>query len=344
MRGLVVEKNGIIHLADDIPMPEIGPYEALVKIECCMICNGTDMEIIKGGITEAQRFPLVLGHEGVGIVVRKGEKVCSYQIGDRVLRASLPDSEHYYSGWGSFCEYGVVKDSAAMLRDGYSFEEASGSLTQQVTAPDITPEQAALMITLKETCSALMRMGVERGDRVLVVGDGPVGLCMLSICRLLAIEADMVGNHRENLEIAKRIGAAGIYWNKDFEKMHHLREERKKYFDFYIDTVGTPQTIRQGLPLVREDGMVAVYGLRTGQELGIPLEGVRNVTLKFVQWPIPKEEMKTHALVEQGIREKKINTEFLISHRMELKDFEKGFQAIREKRALKVVLFMENNA
>ena len=52
MRGLVVEKNGIVHLADDIPMPEIGPYEALVKIECCMICNGTDVEIIKGELTE----------------------------------------------------------------------------------------------------------------------------------------------------------------------------------------------------------------------------------------------------------------------------------------------------
>ncbi len=342
MRGLVVEKNGIVHLADDIPMPEIGPYEALVKIECCMICNGTDVEIIKGELTEAQRFPLVLGHEGVGIVVKKGERVCSYQIGDRVLRASLPDSERYYSGWGSFCEYGVVKDSAAMLRDGYSIEEAAGSLTQQVAAPDITPEQAALMITLKETCSALKRIGVESGNRVLLVGDGPVGLCMLSICRLLAIEAEMVGNHRENLKIAEEIGALGTYWNKNPEKMCQLRENRRKSFDFYIDTVGTPQTICQGLPLVREDGMVAVYGLRTGQELGIPLKGLRNVTLKFVQWPIPEEEMKTHDLVEQGIREKKINTEALVSHRMRLEDFEKGFQAIREKRALKVVLFMEN--
>ncbi len=344
MRGLIVEKDGIVRLADDIPMPEIGPYEALVKMECCMICNGTDMEIIKGELAEAQKFPLTLGHEGVGIVVKTGEKVCSYRVGDRVMRVSLPDSKRYYSGWGSFCEYGVVKDSKALLRDGYPFSEAAGSLTQQVAAPDIIPEQASLMITLKETCSALWRIGAEKGNRVLLVGDGPVGLCMLNICRLLGIEAEMAGNRSENLEIAKKIGAGRTYWNKDLEQMQRLREERKGCFDFYIDTVGTSQTICQGLPLVREDGMVAVYGLRTGKELGLPLEGLRNITLKFVQWPIPKEEAKTHTFVEQGIREKKINTDLLISHRMKLEDFQEGFQAIREKRALKVVLFMENEA
>ena len=41
MKGIIVEKDGTIRLADDIPMPEPGPYEALVKIESCMICNGT---------------------------------------------------------------------------------------------------------------------------------------------------------------------------------------------------------------------------------------------------------------------------------------------------------------
>ena len=53
MKGIIVEKDGTIRLADDIPMPEPGPYEALVKIESCMICNGTDLEIIRGELPEA---------------------------------------------------------------------------------------------------------------------------------------------------------------------------------------------------------------------------------------------------------------------------------------------------
>ena len=59
MKGIIVEKDGTIHLADDIPMPEPGPYEALVKIESCMICNGTDMEIIRGELPEAQILSLI---------------------------------------------------------------------------------------------------------------------------------------------------------------------------------------------------------------------------------------------------------------------------------------------
>ena len=57
MKGIIVEKDGTIRLADDIPMPEPGPYEALVKIESCMICNGTDLEIIRGRIARSAGVP-----------------------------------------------------------------------------------------------------------------------------------------------------------------------------------------------------------------------------------------------------------------------------------------------
>ena len=60
MKGIIVEKDGTIRLADDIPMPEPGPYEALVKIESCMICNGTDMEIIRGELSGIPELPAVL--------------------------------------------------------------------------------------------------------------------------------------------------------------------------------------------------------------------------------------------------------------------------------------------
>ena len=102
MKGLIVDEQGCVRLVNDIPFPEPGDYEALVKVECCMICNGTDMEIIQKKLEETTRYPLVLGHEGVGVVVKTGKKVRNIKVGDRVLRVSLPDSEKYYSGWGSF--------------------------------------------------------------------------------------------------------------------------------------------------------------------------------------------------------------------------------------------------
>ena len=103
MKGIVVEKDGTIRLADDIPMPEPGPYEALVKIESCMICNGTDLEIIRGELPEAQAFPTVLGHESAGRVVKIGEKVKAYLI--RGAR-HLPGYDIWPNarvGYGSLC-------------------------------------------------------------------------------------------------------------------------------------------------------------------------------------------------------------------------------------------------
>ena len=340
MKGLVVEKNGEVSLAEDIPVPEINEYQALVRTECCMICNGTDMEIIEGSLDEVKEYPVILGHEGAGTVVKTGNKVKYFYPGDRVIRVSLPDNEKYRSGWGSFAEYGVITDAKAMIDDGYPFHEAEGTLTQQKVDPRITSEQAALMITLKETCSAIERSHIQKGDHVVIVGDGPVGLCMLNICMLKGIDADMIGNRKHNLNIAKLTGAKQVFWNKDSAQMDSMRENKKGIYDYYIDTVGTLQTIQQGISLVHEDGSVIVYGLRSGKEISYSLDGIRNIDIRFVQWPIASEEEKTHQFVQDAVLTGRINTDLLISHRLKLEEYQEGLKAIREKRALKVALFM----
>lgn len=87
MKGLVVEQIGRLTLKDDLPVPQIGEYEALVKIETCMICNGTDLGVIHGKVREVPQYPVVLGHEDAGYVVKTGSRVRSFRIGDLVLRA-----------------------------------------------------------------------------------------------------------------------------------------------------------------------------------------------------------------------------------------------------------------
>ena len=88
-----------------------------------------------------------------------GEKVKAYKIGDMVVRASLPSTDKYASSWGGFSEYGLVTDAKAMEADGKLY---SPGLTQQVVPDGITATQASLMITLKETCSAVNRMNVKK--------------------------------------------------------------------------------------------------------------------------------------------------------------------------------------
>ena len=95
MKGLVVTKDNKLYLEENLPIPETGDYEALVKNECCMICNGTDLGVIGGKVREVTRYPAVLGHEDAGRVVKIGKKVTSFKVGDLVVRAGQPDNDKF---------------------------------------------------------------------------------------------------------------------------------------------------------------------------------------------------------------------------------------------------------
>ena len=342
MKSLIVNESHRLQLVDDVPVPEPGDYEALVRIACCMICNGTDLEIIRGHVHEAARYPLMLGHEGAGYVVKLGRKVRSFHIGDLVVRPQLAPVGQYYSGWGGFSEFGLVLDYAAAMQDGtQSPETYRAGMTQQVCDPRMTPLQASFLITMKETYSALYRIGVAASDHIAIIGDGPVGLCMVAGCRLLGCSDVMViGNRPSSLARAQELGASVVWWAKDPDQMQLMNIRYGGQIDCCIDTVGSRDTILQGRSLLREDGTVAVYGLRTGAHLDVPLENIRNFTLKFVQWPIPEWESAVHDEVSTAIVNGIIPVDRFVSHVFPLAEYESAFTKIIQKEALKVALFM----
>ena len=78
---LAKDQVGIVEL----PLPEYGPYECLVRTRACGFCSSTDMKIIHNSLADMDvSFPAILGHEGVGEIVAVGEKVRNYRVGDRV--------------------------------------------------------------------------------------------------------------------------------------------------------------------------------------------------------------------------------------------------------------------
>ena len=81
MRAVIVEKPGVVRV-DDVPAPEPGPDEAVVRVGACGIC-GTDIHIIDGEFPPTQ-YPIIPGHEFGGDVVAVGENVTRFKVGDRV--------------------------------------------------------------------------------------------------------------------------------------------------------------------------------------------------------------------------------------------------------------------
>lgn len=82
-------------------------------------------------------------------------------MGDLVVRAGQPDNEKFSSAWGGFAEYGIVKDYKAAMADQADVKDINLGITQQVCPEGMQAEAASMLITLKETYSALKRIRVE---------------------------------------------------------------------------------------------------------------------------------------------------------------------------------------
>lgn len=89
------------------------------------------------------------------------------------------------------------------------------------------------MITLKETCSAVNRMNVKKEDHIMIVGDGPVGLCFLSnlICEGYT-DVQMIGNRDSSLKIAEKIGAKAVCNNHDVDRKRNFWRKKKAKLHF----------------------------------------------------------------------------------------------------------------
>ena len=292
-----------------------------------MICNGTDLGVIGGKVREVTRYPAVLGHEDAGRVVKIGKKVTSFKVGDLVVRAGQPDNEKFSSAWGGFAEYGIVKDYKAAMADQADVKDINLGITQQVCPEGMQAEAASMLITLKETYSALKRIGVEDKKKMVILGDGPVALAFLSCAKLMGIqEIYVLGNHRDKLETAEKLGAAGTFLNKDEEEKKKASDLFDRKSDICIDTIGSNQTITQCLDYIKETGTIAVYGLKSGENLNVPLPELRNFNIQYVQWPVPEVEAEVHKPVCDAIMDGKIDIDLFVTHRFSIDDYEKGFR------------------
>ncbi|MEI9997917.1 MAG: alcohol dehydrogenase catalytic domain-containing protein [Verrucomicrobiota bacterium] len=210
MKALIVPAPGRIEVRD-IPDPEIGPYDALVRNECCGLCSSTDTKLIDGQMFWAPPFPFVLGHESCGTVIKTGAKVRRYQPGDRVTRtlAFWPGTRPgLHVAMGGFAELGLVRDAEAMARDGdVSLLDDYNTQRQCVVSKALDPVQASLAISLSETASVLRHLPKLRGKTIAVAGTGVAGLAFTLWCKLAGARVITLGRRPQRLAEAKRLGA-----------------------------------------------------------------------------------------------------------------------------------------
>ena len=174
---------------ETVPVPEIGPGELLVKIDTCGVC-GTDLKKIHTGSHSA---PRIFGHEMAGTVVKVGNGVTEFAVGDRVMAYHhVPCGDCYYCRKQTFaqCEdYKNVGCTAGFAPSGGGFAEYIRVMDWivkrgVVRIPDDIPfEQAAFIEPVNTTYKAIEMLGLQRDETVLVVGQGAIGILLAALAQ-----------------------------------------------------------------------------------------------------------------------------------------------------------------
>ena len=332
MKSLAVFEDQSLKIVD-VPVPEYGDYECLVKMESCGVCNGTDMKIIHGKLKGFDTYPALLGHEGVGRVVEKGAKVTSFEIGDLVTLPFIGKApEGYYSGWGTYSEYNIIADYKAKLANGIQPDECD--YAQRKLPADFDPVDSAMIITFREVLSEAKTFGFEPNQSVFIMGMGPVGLCFVKFAKLMgmgpviACDRDRTG---DKLEYAKKIGADYVVNTKE-DIVKFARKICPDGIDHVVDAVGINSFINQAMEMISYDGNIDVYGISETLKTEIDWSKAPfNWKLKFSTWPSKILEGEAHLQICSWIQSGVLNPKDFVSHVFPLDEAQKACDMVKEK-------------
>ena len=277
----------------ELDPPKAG--EVLVKVAAAGVCH-SDVRYADGDLGTG-RWPMVLGHEGAGVVEAIGEGVTHVTPGDHVAFCFVPACRacrYCLAGKPNLCTVVAEHGSRGMLLDGTSrLRLADGSTLQHglrtacFAEHTVVPAAGAVPIPRELPlwqaallgCGVVTGMGavqnvarVQPGDSVVVIGCGGVGLQVVAGAHLAGAEPIIaVDRVPEKLELARAQGATHVVEAAATEPLEAIRQLTDDGADFAFEVIGRPETIRLAWDAIRPGGMAVVVGLAPeGVEVSLP--------------------------------------------------------------------------
>lgn len=319
----------------DVPRPEIGPEDVLLEVGAVGVC-GSDLHQWTADHSWPVNYPVILGHEFAGTIREAGERAGPWREGDRVVsetaavidphcplsRQGLYNLDPSRRGFG----YGV---DGAMTH----FVRVPGRCLHKV--PDGLPLERA---ALTEPCSVAfnavaVNADIRPGDRVVVLGPGPIGLLCAAVARLCGAEVAIAGLERDKsrLEIATRYGCEAIVGSP----ADWARARDGLGADGVVDAAGVSATLGLALEIVRPAGWISKVGW--GRDpVGFSLDPLvqKNVRLQGSfshNWPIWERVL---ALLASGA----LDVEPIVGGIWTLEEWHEAFETMHSGQIAKAVL------
>ena len=288
-RGLVYAEVGVRPAVEEITLDSPGPHEVQVRVEACGVCH-TDLHVVETG-GWGMAFPILLGHEGAGIVEDVGPEVTTVAPGDRVVIA-------WRAPCGTNCPAclrGDERRCSSNLRAGKRMHRASdgallspvlrcGTFADRVIVHEACAVVVPVELPVEQACllacgfstgagAALWATPVRAGSSVAVIGCGGVGLAVLQGARLAGasriVAVDVVD---EKLELALALGATDVVDGRSSDAVAQVRKLTGGV-DYAFSAIGSPGGLVNAIRMCGYAGTATLVGVPPpGRRLDLDVE------------------------------------------------------------------------
>lgn len=305
----------------DLPEPQIGENEVLMRVKKVGIC-GTDLHIYNGGM----KVPAsqVLGHEFVGDIVKIGNNVTNVKAGDRAV------AEHLI-GCGK-CPYCLRGERNLCKTPAIVGINRQGALAEYISLPsnlvfklpdELSYDEGVLVEPLSIAVYAVRKAGVEVGDQIAVVGQGPIGLMVDFVAKASGGTVTGFDKHDNRLAYAK--GHEFISKGLNITQEDYLKEFKDDVgdgADIVFEVVGSSTSAELAIELTRSGGKVIVLGVFEHDVTINMMNIVKKELQVFGSWTAVFSFEDTIRLMQS----RNLDTDQLITHRYSFADSIKAFQ------------------
>ncbi len=321
-------------------IPKIKDDEVLIKVKATSIC-GTDKHIYNWDDWAQKRIgkniPYIFGHEVAGEIAEMGKSVKGLEIGDHVSAET-----HLSCGYCFQCRTGNehICENVKILG-----VDINGAFAEYFSLPyrNAWKNDKKLphwVATAQEPLGNAVHTvfnGEIAGKDVLIFGDGPIGICAIALCKAAGAESVlMVGHNDYRLKFAKEFGADYLINSKNEDSVKAVRSIYTHGADVFLEMSGNEKALIDGFACLRAGGRASILGVFKGSVTidinkivfgGFQVNGI-NGRRMFDTW----------YTAASFLRSGKVPLEKLVTHRLKLKDIEKGFEILEKGEGMKIVL------
>lgn len=266
MQAAVVEKFGEPLKIREVPIPDPGPGEVLVKVMATGVCH-TDLHAADGDWPVKPTLPFTPGHEGAGVVAKVGPGTKHVKEGDRVgiawLHSACGHCEFCLTGWETLChaqEMSGYSVNGSFAEYALGCGDYVGHLPENLPFADVAPILCAGVTTYK----GLKQTKVRPGEWVVISGVGGLGHVAVQYAKAMGLHVAAIDIGGEKLELARSLGADLAIDAKETDPVQEIQKRTGGAHGVLVTAVSLP-AFKQAIGMLRRGGTCVLNGLPPGE-------------------------------------------------------------------------------